>query len=73
MSNNQPTFDPLNPSPEEEDDMVRGYRDGLAGREGPAITSIAYDHGRRNGANDRAGVADKEQHDLAARKLGRIK
>lgn len=66
---NQPIFDPLRPTPEEMDDMMRGYIDGGSGLPAPAITSIAYDHGRRNGANDRAGIADDEQRELARRLL----
>jgi hypothetical protein len=69
---NAPDFDPLNCTPEQEVDLVKGYRDGLMGREPPAVTSIAYDTGRRNGTNDRAGIADPEQRLVARRLVGVI-
>lgn len=38
-------------------DMVRGYLDGFAGRPWPdRDPSPAYEHGRRNGVNDRSGA-----------------
>lgn len=64
---NQPVFDPLNCSREEEDEMVRGYFDGRHGHPLPPFTTIAYEHGRRNGVNDRAGVVEAEQAELARR------
>jgi len=47
--------------------MLKGYLDGYNSRPAPSITSIAYDHGRRNDANDRARVADPDQIELARR------
>lgn len=64
---NQPIFDPLKPTSEGEADMLKGYLDGYNSRPAPSITSIAYDHGRRNDANDRARVADPDQIELARR------
>lgn len=64
---NQPVFDPLNCTDAEKDDMVRGYRDGRAGRPIPADASIAYEHGRRNGVSDRTGHIEQDQRELARR------
>lgn len=47
--------------------MFNGYMDGLQGRNPRAVTSLAYDYGRRNGANDKAGTADPEQREVARR------
>jgi hypothetical protein len=48
-------------------DMVRGYRDGMAGAAWPdRDPSPAYEHGRRNGINDRAHTVDQDQRALAA-------
>lgn len=71
MSDNRSDFDPLNMTAAQSDDCVRGYRDGFDGNPPPAFTSEAYDHGRRNGATDRAGVAEPDQIELARRYLGR--
>jgi hypothetical protein len=47
-------------------DMVRGYSDGISGAEWPdAEVSPAYEHGRRNGVNDKHGIVDVEQRMLA--------
>ena len=64
---NQPPFDPLNPTEEEQAAMTDGYRAAYAGVQKPAITSMAWDHGYRVGRNDRAGVADDDQRELARR------
>lgn len=66
---NAPPFDPLNATREEEVDMVRGYRDGRNGRPEPPITSMAYDHGRRNAVSDRTKILDDDQRALARRYL----
>ena len=66
MSNNQPAFDPLKATDAEETHMVRGYMD-QGNRDKPPITSVAYDHGWRMSANDRAGVVDDDQRELARR------
>lgn len=66
---NTPNFDPLNATAADEKDMRRGYCDALAGAAPPRITSFAYDHGRQNGASDRAGTSDPEQRALARRYL----
>jgi hypothetical protein len=64
---NQPVFDPLNATDEEERDMIRGYLDGRGNKPIPHITSMAYDHGRRNGVSDRTKMIDDEQRHLARR------
>ena len=47
-------------------DIVRGYLDGFRGSPWPdSDPSPAYEHGRRNGVNDRAGTSDTEQGLLA--------
>lgn len=69
MSSNQPPFDPLNATDEEEADMLAGYRDGRADRPPPLVTSAAYDHGRRNGVNDRLKTTEPEMRELARRYL----
>lgn len=66
MSGNQPEFDPLHCTTAEEDDMVAGYLDGFKDRP-PLLDSLAYAWGRRNGVNDRLGIADEEQALTAAR------
>ena len=66
MSNNQPPYDPLNPTTQEDDDIFVGYREGFAGVKATK-DSLAYAHGRRNGSNGRAKTADPEQLALAAR------
>ncbi len=43
MTSNAPNFDPLNPTPEEQEQVVEGYRDGFTGRPPPTVTSAAYD------------------------------
>lgn len=64
---NQPPFDPLNPTEEEQSAMLDGYRAAYAGVQKPVITSMAWDHGYRVGRNDRAGIADDDQRELARR------
>lgn len=71
MNGNAPAFDPVNPSPEEDRDMLRGYRDAWNGHAPPPITSFAYDHGRRMATNDRAGRVDPDQAEIAARFLAK--
>jgi len=67
MMNNAPPFDPLKATSAETADMLAGYRDGLAGKPPSGITSAAYDWGRKCGANDRAGVVDDDQAQVAYR------
>lgn len=44
-------------------DMVAGYFDGVHGKPWPSRDpSPAYEHGRRNGMNDRNHTSDPEQH-----------
>lgn len=46
--------------------ILRGYLDGVSGAPWPeGDLSPAYEHGRRIGINDRAGVVDHEQRSLA--------
>lgn len=66
---NAPRFDPLKPTAQEAEAMLRGYRDGFGGTKKPSITDHAYDHGYRIGRNDRAGVVDDDQRELAFRAL----
>lgn len=47
-------------------DMLRGYRDGFSGAEWPEdFPSPAYEHGRRNGVNDRHHQSEPEMVALA--------
>lgn len=64
---NAPDFDPINATPAEEAEMVSGYLDEVNKAAIPPITGPAYDHGRRMARNDRAGVVDEDQHELARR------
>jgi len=71
---NQLPFDPLNATPEEEAGMMKGYlAAGLAPRDAacPETASIAFAHGWRMRKNDRAGVVDDDQRELAQRMLAR--
>lgn len=69
MASNAPPFDPINPTPEEQADMVAGYL--AAGPDGPGFrpndASMAYEHGWRMRRNDLAGLADDDQRILAKR------
>lgn len=67
MSGNQPKFDPLHCTKEEEDEMITGYLDGFKDRPS-SLDSLAYAWGRGNGVNDRLGVVDQEQIETAVRK-----
>jgi hypothetical protein len=71
MSNNAPAFDPLECTDEEAEEMRHGYMDGFNDLSPPRISSAAYDHGRRNGVNDRLGVCEPDQRELARRYLAR--
>lgn len=64
---NQPPFDPLNSTTEESDDMLAGYLASAGDEKMPDLASIAYEHGYRMGRNDRAGIADDDQRELARR------
>lgn len=64
---NAPAFDPLTCTGADAEDMMRGYLDGQAGCSPPRITTYAYDYGHGVGTNDRLGVSEKEQRDLARR------
>lgn len=67
MSNtNQPPFDPLHATPEEEDDMVAGYLEGSGSPRPDA--SLAYAHGRSCRINDNAGIVEPWQMALAERR-----
>lgn len=73
MSSNQPDFDPLNPTPDEETGMMQGYlAAGIAPLNAacPETASIAFSHGWRMRKNDRRHVVDDDQREWA-RKLGR--
>ena len=71
MSNNASHFDPLNPTPEERADMMMGWLAAVGNEPKPAITSAAFDHSWRMAMNDRAGVVDDDQRELARRLLRR--
>lgn len=58
---NAPHFDPLNASPVEEADMVRGYREAGNITASMGLESTAYEHGWRMRRNDMAGVVDADQ------------
>lgn len=68
MTTNAPPFDPLNPTPEDADDMLAGYL--ASGRDDavkPDLASMAFEHGWRMGRNDRGKVVDEDQRELARR------
>lgn len=67
MSSNAPTFDPLNATEEEEAEMAAGFLAAYRKEPLPALASIAFDHGHRMGRNDKAGVIDDDQHEIARR------
>lgn len=47
--------------------MLAGYRASFGGAKMPDLASVAYEHGYRMGRNDRAGVVDDDQRELARR------
>lgn len=57
--------DVLERGPNHQDEILAGYQDGFAGYPPPEVSTEWYDWGRRNGANDRAGLSDWEQQELA--------
>lgn len=63
---NAPPFDPLNTTPEEDDDMVAGYLDGYAKRP-PSRESIAYAWGRGSAGRDRGDEPDAQRRDVERR------
>lgn len=63
---NQPTFDPLNPTPEEDDDMLWGYMDGHAKRP-PSRESLAYAWGRGSAARDKGDEPDVQRVEVERR------
>lgn len=63
---NAPPFDPLNPTPEEDADMVAGYMDGYA-RAAPTRESIAYAWGRGSAARDRGDEPDAQRREVERR------
>lgn len=67
MTSNAPVFDPLNPTPEEREDLHAGWLAAGGDEPKPAITSPAFDHGWRMHRNDLAGVVDDDQRELARR------
>ena len=69
MTTNAPPFDPINPTKEEDDDMVAGYLAAWRGELRPDLASVAFEHGYRMARNDRAGVVDADQPELARRYL----
>ena len=67
MSTNAPPFDPIEPTPEEEAEMVAGYLAAGGGGAKPDLASAAYEHGWRMRRNDLARVVDDDQRELALR------
>lgn len=67
MSSNAPTFDPLNATEEEQADMAAGFLAAYRKEPLHALASIAYEHGHRMGRNDKAGVVDDDQREIARR------
>lgn len=64
---NQPPFDPLNATPDEEQDMLAGYLAAGIGVSKPELAGLAYEHGWRMRRNDMAHVVDDDQRELARR------
>jgi hypothetical protein len=64
---NQPPFDPLNPTPEQEQDMLSGYLTACRPIPMPDLASMAFEHGWRMRRNDMAEVVDDDQKELARR------
>lgn len=60
-------FDPLKPTKEEQDLMIKGYLDGCGGKVLCQDTHPAYRHGYRVGRNDDKGVAEDFQFELIRR------
>lgn len=63
---NAPPFDPLNPTPEEEADMVAGYLDGWR-RISPRRETLAYAWGRGSAGRDRGDEPDDERREVERR------
>lgn len=63
---NQPAFDPLNPTPEEEADMVAGYLDAW-NRRPPIRDSLAYAWGRGSAGRDRGDEPDAQRREVERR------
>jgi hypothetical protein len=63
---NQPPFDPLNPTPAEESDMAAGYMDAWQ-RKPPARDSLAYAWGRGSAGRDRGDEPDAQRRDVERR------
>lgn len=63
---NQPGFDPLNPTPEEEDDMAEGYLDAWR-RKPPTRDSLAYAWGRGSAGRDRGDEPDVQRREVERR------
>ncbi len=68
---NEPPFDPLHPTPEEEADMLAGYMAADTGKK-PDDASVAFEHGWRMRRNDIAGVVEDDQRELARRRREEI-
>lgn len=65
---NRPAFDPLNPTPEEAADMVRGFIDGYAKPPPPfALDSLAYAWGRGSAARDHGDEPDAQRREVERR------
>ena len=66
QTTNQPAFDPLNPTPEESDDMVTGYVDAWSHRP-PTRDSLAYAWGRGSASRDHGDEPDDQRRDVERR------
>jgi hypothetical protein len=71
MSANAPPFDPIEATPEEEAEMTAGYLAAWRGQDLPPLAGVAFSHGYRMARNDRAGVVDADQPELARRFLAK--
>jgi hypothetical protein len=68
---NQPPFDPLNPTPEEDADMVQGFMDGYA-KIPPTRDSLAYAWGRGSAARDHGDEPDEQRREVERRHFEQV-
>lgn len=68
---NRPPFDPLNPTSEEQADMVQGFMDGYAKRP-PSRDSLAYAWGRGSAARDHGDEPDEQRREVERRQFEQI-
>lgn len=63
---NQPSFDPINPTADEEAEMVQGYMHGYA-KKPPSSESLAYAWGRGSAARDHGDEPDEQRREVERR------